>query len=359
MRLIIIRNENNSHYQLIKENYMKFWLRIVVIFYMMTNVSIANEVNVFSSRHYDSDIELYKKFTEKTGIKVNIISGKDAALQKRITEEGKDSKADLYVTSDAGRLSLFDKMGMFQNSISSVIKQKVPENLRSENWVAISKRARILFYSKDRVKQQELKNLRYEDLAKPEWKNRIVVRQSNNIYNLSWVASLISNNGIKETKKWTKGLVNNFARSPKGNDRAQILAVAAGEADLAIANTYYYALMLSGQKGKDQQEAAKKVLPFFPNSNDRGTHINISGVGILKNSPNPKNAITLIEFLLTKEAQTHIVNNTFEYPIIEGVEPNQLIQDMGNFKQDLNTNVNQYGLYLGEALKIMLQSGWK
>jgi iron(III) transport system substrate-binding protein len=338
---------------------MKFWLRIVVIFYMMTNVSIANEVNVFSSRHYDSDIELYKKFTEKTGIKVNVISGKDAALQKRIIEEGKDSKADLYVTSDAGRLSLFDKKGMFQNSISPVIKQKVPENLRSENWVAISKRARIFFYSKDRVKQQELKNLRYEDLAKPEWKNRIVVRQSNNIYNLSWVASLISNNGIKETKKWTKGLVNNFARSPKGNDRAQILAVAAGEADLAIANTYYYALMLSGQKGKDQQEAAKKVLPFFPNSNDRGTHINISGVGILKNSPNPKNAITLIEFLLTKEAQTHILNNTFEYPIIEGVEPNQLIQDMGNFKQDLDTNVNQYGLYLGEALKIMLQSGWK
>jgi iron(III) transport system substrate-binding protein len=338
---------------------MKFWLRIVVIFYMVTNVSVANEVNIFSSRHYDSDIELYKKFTEKTGIKVNVISGKDAALQKRITEEGKDSKADLYVTSDAGRLSLFDKKGMFQNSISSVIKQKVPENLRSENWVAISKRARIFFYSKDRVKQQELKNLRYEDLAKPEWKNRIVVRQSNNIYNLSWVASLISNNGIKETKKWTKGLVNNFARSPKGNDRAQILAVAAGEADLAIANTYYYALMLSGQKGKDQQEAAKKVLSFFPNSNDRGTHINISGVGILKNSPNPKNAITLIEFLLTKEAQTHIVNNTFEYPIIEGVEPNQLIQDMGNFKQDLNTNVNQYGLYLGEALKIMLQSGWK
>jgi iron(III) transport system substrate-binding protein len=338
---------------------MKFWLRIVVIFYMVTNVSIANEVNIFSSRHYDSDIELYKKFTEKTGIKVNVISGKDAALQKRITEEGKDSKADLYVTSDAGRLSLFDKKGMFQNSISSVIKLKVPENLRSENWVAISKRARIFFYSKDRVKQQELKNLRYEDLAKPEWKNRIVVRQSNNIYNLSWVASLISNNGIKETKKWTKELVNNFARSPKGNDRAQILAVAAGEADLAIANTYYYALMLSGQKGKDQQEAAKTVLPFFPNSNDRGTHINVSGVGILKNSPNPKNAITLIEFLLTKEAQTHIVNNTFEYPIIEGVEPNQLIQDMGNFKQDLNTNVNQYGLYLGEALKIMLQSGWK
>src|SRR5210317_1466112 len=339
---------------------MKFWLRIVVIFYMMTNVSIANEVNVFSSRHYDSDIELYKKFTEKTGIKVNVISGKDAALQKRITEEGKDSKADLYVTSDPGRLSLFDKKGMFQNSISSVIKQKVPENLRSENWVAISKRARILFYSKDRVKQQELKNLRYEDLAKPEWKNRIVVRQSNNIYNLSWVASLISNNGIKETKKWTKGLVNNFARSPKGNDRAQILAVAAGEADLAIANTYYYALMLSGSKGADQQEAAKKVLPFFPNQGDRGTHMNISGAGILKYAPNKENAIKLLEFLLTKEAQQHIVNNTYEYPMIEGIEPHKIIKDMGlAFKQDTKTEVANYGKYQSIALEIMLKANWK
>src|SRR5210317_427457 len=324
---------------------MKFWLRIVVIFYMMTNVSIANEVNVFSSRHYDSDIELYKKFTEKTGIKVNIISGKDAALQKRITEEGKDSKADLYVTSDAGRLSLFDKKGMFQNSISPVIKQKVPENLRSENWVAISKRARILFYSKDRVKQQELKYLRYEDLAKPEWKNRIVVRQSNNIYNLSWVASLISNNGIKETKKWTKGLVNNFARSPKGNDRAQILAVAAGEADLAIANTYYYALMLSGQKGKDQQEAAQKVLPFYPNQNNRGTHMNISGAGILKTSKNKLNAIKFLEFLLSKESQEHIVKNTYEYPIIKDFDSYELISKMNleiNFKEDLLTPVSDF-----------------
>src|SRR5210317_640081 len=338
---------------------MKFWLRIVVIFYMMTNVSIANEVNVFSSRHYDSDIELYKKFTEKTGIKVNVISGKDAALQKRITEEGKDSKADLYVTSDAGRLSLFDKKGMFQNSISSVIKQKVPENLRSENWVAISKRARIFFYSKDRVKQQELKNLRYEDLAKPEWKNRIVVRQSNNIYNLSWVASLISNNGIKETKKWTKGLVNNFARSPKGNDRAQILAVAAGEADIAIANTYYYALMLSGQKGKDQQEAAKKVLPYFPNQSDRGTHMNISGGGILKYAPNPENALKLLEFLLTEEAQSHIVKNTFEYPIIDNVEPSEIIKSMGSFKQDLSTPVEDYARFQAVALELMLRADWK
>ena len=339
---------------------MKLLIKIFATFFLLTNLSLSNEVNVFSSRHYDSDIQLYKIFTEKTGIKVNVISGKDAALQKRIIEEGSDSKADLYMTSDAGRLGSFNQKEMFQNSMSSIIKQKVPENFRNQNWTAISKRARIFYYSKDRVAKEELESLSYEDLSNSKWKNRIVVRQSNNIYNQSWVASLISNNGSKKIEKWTKEIVNNFARSPKGNDRAQILAVAAGEADLAIANTYYYALMLSGQKGKDQQEAAKKVTPFFPNQNDRGTHMNISGAGVLKNSPNPKNAIKLLEFLLTKEAQVHIVNNTFEYPIINEVEPNQIIKDMGNdFKQDLETNVNDYTKYQSEALEIMLRAGWK
>ena len=152
---------------------------------------------------------------------------------------------------------------------------------------------------------------------------------------------------------------DSFARSPKGNDRAQILAVAAGEADLAIANTYYYALMLSGQKGKEQKEAAKKVTPYFPNQNDRGTHINISGVGILKNSPNPENALKLIEFLLTEEAQKHIVENTFEYSILDNVKSHELIESMGNFKQDLKTPVSEFINYQSDAFKMMLISGWK
>src|SRR6056300_1975025 len=361
MRLIIIRNVNNNHSKVnnTKNKKMKKVTLILLTLCFLKSVTLANEVNVFSARHYDSDIQLYNKFTSQTGIKVNVISGNDKSLQKRIIEEGKNSKADLYITADAGTLGLFDLKGMFQNSMSPAIKSVVPANFRSKNWTGIAKRARIIYYSPERVSANDLNGMTYEALANPKWKGRIVIRQSNNIYNQSLVTSLIENNGKESTTIWAKNLVKNMARDSKGNDRAQILAVAAGEADLAIANTYYYALMLSGQKGKDQQEAAKKVLPFFPNSNDRGTHINISGVGILKNSPNPKNAITLIEFLLTKEAQTHVVNNTFEYPIIEGVEPNQLIQDMGNFKQDLNTNVNQYGLYLGEALKIMLQNGWK
>lgn len=341
---------------------MKKLLFTSIILSFFANSIFANEVNVFTSRHYDSDFQLYEKFTSITGIKVNVISGEDAALEKRMIEEGNDSKADLYITADAGRLGLFDKKGMFQNSISPIIKSNVPENFRSENWTAITKRARIIFYAKDRVSKDEIKNLRYEDLSKPNWKKRITIRQSNSVYNQSLVASLISNNGIVKTEEWVKGFVNNFARKPQDNDRAQILAVAAGEADIAIANTYYYALMLSGQKGKDQQEASKKVTPFFPNQNDRGTHMNISGAGVLKFSKNPENAIKLLEFLLTKESQEHIVNNTFEYPIIENIKPNELIKNTNlgnNFRQDLETPVKEYSIYQAEALKLMLKEGWK
>ena len=341
---------------------MKLILTIITTFSILISNLLANEVNVFSSRHYDTDIQLYEKFTNQTGIKVNIISGEDAALQKRIIEEGKDSKADIYITSDAGRLGLFDAKGMFQNSMSPLIIDKVPKNYRSENWTGISKRARIIFYSKDRVKNNEIENLNYEDLSNIKWKNRIAIRQSNSIYNQSLVASLISNNGIEKTKKWTEGFVKNFSKTPKGNDRAQILAVASGEADIAIANTYYYALMLSGQKGKDQQEAARNVTPFYPNQGNRGTHMNISGAGILKNSKNKQNAIIFLEFLLSKESQDHIVKNTFEYPIIKDFDSYELITNMNleiSFKEDLLTPVSDFAKYQPEALRIMLQSGWK
>ena len=338
---------------------MKLLAVLLFVISFFSNLAIAEEVNVFSSRHYDSDIQLYKKFTAKTGIKVNVVSGKDKALQKRIKEEGKNSKADLYITADAGRLGSFEKDGMFQTTTSPFIKKQVPETLRSNNWTGIAKRARIIFYSKDRVSKEEIKNLRYEDLGNEIWKNRIVIRKSDNIYNQSLIASLIQNNGKDKIQFWLKNFVSNFARSPKGNDRAQILAVAAGEADLAIANTYYYALMLSGQKGKEQKEAAKKVTPYFPNQNDRGTHINISGVGILKNSPNPNNALKLIEFLLTEEAQKHIVENTFEYSILDKVKSHELIESMGNFKQDLKTPVAEFINYQSDAFKLMLISGWK
>jgi len=332
----------------------------LLISFFATSV-FANEVNVFSARHYDSDIQLYEKFTAKTGIKVNVVSGKSKALEKRITEEGTDSNADLYITADAGRCGAFKAKGMLQGGLTSAsIISAVPKNFRTSQWVGIAKRARIVYFAPERVSGAELAGLTYESLADSKWKGRLVIRKSNNIYNQSLVASLVKNNGKGATADWAKGVVSNMARTPKGNDRAQIMAVAAGEADIAVANTYYLALMLSGKKGAEQQEAAKKVKPFFPNQDGRGTHMNISCAGLVKGAPNKANAIALVEFLLSPEAQEHIVNNTFEYPMITGVSPHPLVVNMGlDFKQDLKTKVVNYGKKQADALEIMLAAGWK
>ena len=328
---------------------------------IVSSFAFANEVNIFNARHYKADNELYSKFTNKTGIKVNLINGKASALEKRMIEEGTDSSADLYITADAGRCGAFKAKGMTQSGlVSPTIKSSVPKNFRTTHWVGVAKRARIIYYSPERVSGAELSGLTYESLADPKWKGRLVIRKSSNIYNKSLVASLIENNGKKSAAEWSKGVVANMARTPKGNDRAQILAVAAGEADIAVANTYYHALMLSGKKGEAQQSAARKVKPFFPNQQDRGTHMNISGAGMLKYAPNKSNAVKLIEFLLTPKAQEHIVNNTYEYPMIEGISPTSLVpgQDMA-FKQDLNTKVKSYGAKQADALEVMLAAGWK
>ena len=337
---------------------MRLIIFTIIFLINLSGVTFSKELNIFSARHYDSDVQLYEKFTAKTGFKVNVVSGKDKALQKRIIEEGEDCVADLYITADAGRLGVFEEKGAFQRVNSKGLKKAISSNFRSPYWFGIAKRARVIYYNPSRTNPPS--NLSYEDLADPKYKGKIVIRKSNNVYNQSLVASLIANNGKKKTAEWAKGLVNNMARKPKGNDRAQILAVAAGEADYAVANTYYIALMLSGKKGAEQQAAAKKVKPFFPNQDGRGTHMNISGGGVLKHAPNKANAIKLLEFLLTKEAQEHIVNNTFEYPMIDGVEPNKLIAQFGlGFKQDLKTKVSKYGRNQADALRIMTEAGWE
>ena len=334
----------------------------IILYFLLVGITgelFANEVNIFSTRHYDSDVQLYKKFTAKTGIKVNVISGKSGALEKRIIEEGSDSNADLFITADAGRLAAFESN--LQGGLNtSIIKSTVSSNFRTSKWVGIAKRARIVYFAPERVTGAELSGLTYESLADAKWKDRLVIRSSNNIYNQSLVASLITNNGKENIADWAAGVVQNMARDPKGNDRAQILAVAAGEADIAVANTYYLALMLSGNKGEEQQEAAKKVKPYFPNQNNRGTHMNISGAGLVKGAPNKANAIKLVEFLLSTEAQEHIVNNTFEYSMLSNVSPHPLVLNMGlDFKQDLKTKVANYGKKQADALEVMTGAGWK
>jgi iron(III) transport system substrate-binding protein len=235
---------------------------ITLLFLTKTNEEVQNEeVNIYTSRQYDADNFLYEQFTKKTGIKVNIISGKGSALIERLKAEGINSPGDVFFTVDAGNLANFQKQGFLQSIQSEIIKQSVPVELRGENdeWVAVAKRARVIFYNPELVSEGEIKDINYEDLASDVWKNGVAIRSSSNMYNQSLVSSLISNLGIDETEKWAKGLVSNFARKPQGNDRSQIMAVANKEASIAIANTYYVGIMLSGKGGEEQLNAAQKV----------------------------------------------------------------------------------------------------
>ena len=334
---------------------------ITVVFLSNTNEEVqSEEVNIYTSRHYDADDFLYEKFTQKTGIQVNIISGKGSALIERLKAEGTNSPGDVLFTVDAGNLANFQKQGFLQSIQSEIIKKSVPVELRGENdeWVAVAKRARVIFYNPELVSEDEIKDINYEDLANNAWKDRVVIRSSSNMYNQSLVASLISNLGIDKTEKWAEDLVANFARKPQGNDRSQIMAIANKEASIAIANTYYIGIMLSGKGGEEQLNAAKKVKIAFPNQTNRGAHINISGGGVLKYSPNRENAEKFLEFLLSEEAQSHIVNNTFEYPVLSSVDAHPLIAGFGNFKMD-NTSVADFGKYNPDAVKLMDRVGWQ
>ena len=336
-------------------------IQLILLFAFFVNLVTADEVNVYTSRHYDSDDALYEEFTEETGIKVNIISGKGSALLQRLKVEGKNSPADIFFTVDAGNLWKVQKEGLFQSIQSEKVLTEVPENLRGPNdeWTAIAKRARVIFYNPENVSDELVENFNYEDLADQKWNKRIVIRSSNNMYNQSLVASLIENIGEEATEKWAKKLVSNFARKPQGNDRSQIIAVANGEADLAIANSYYIGIMLSGSAGQEQLEAAKKVKMIFPNQDNRGAHINISGAGILKNAPNKDNANSFIEFLISNRVQKYMIDKSYEYSVLNDVAPSSEIAGFGtNFKED-QTSVRSFGELNPDAVKLMDRSGWK
>lgn len=316
----------------------------------------TGEINLYSSRHYNTDTELYDNFTKETGIKVNLIEGKDDELIERIKSEGASSPADILITVDAGRLWRADQAGVFAPITSQVIKEKIPENLRHPEgkWFGFSKRARVIMYNKDKIKPDQLST--YEDLADPKWKGKIIVRSSSNIYNQSLVASLIAVHGEKETEEWVKGFVANFARAPEGNDTSQIEAVASGVGDLALANTYYLARF-----GKSDQASAKDVFnqvkPFFPNQGDRGAHVNISGGGLIKTAPNPEGAIKFLEYLTSDSAQNFFAQGNNEYPVVQGIPVDPIVAAFGTFKDD-TTNVALYGENNAKAVEIMDRAGW-
>ena len=318
---------------------------------------LPNEVNIYSARQEALIKPLLDKFSEKTAVKVNLVTGKGDALLTRLINEGENSPADILLTVDAGRLYRAQLANVLKPIDSASISSLVPDNLKSSDdmWVGLSIRARVIIYSKDRVSAENLNS--YESLADEQWSGRICIRSSSNIYNQSMVAGMIAQNGLEKTEEWLQGFTANFARKPAGGDRDQIKAVAAGECDIAVANSYYLGHMLNSPDAS-QRSAAEKVSLFWPNQKDRGTHINISGAGITTSSKNTLNAEKLIAFLASDESQRWYAEKNNEFPIRENVEVSSILQSWGPFRAD-KINVTQLGEYNSEAIKAMDRAGWK
>lgn len=335
------------------------FLLSIIAFSCSMNKELPNEVNLYSQRHYAVDELQYKNFTEKTGIKVNVVKANADELIERLKNEGENSPADLFVTVDAGKLYNARQAGVLQKVPSKAINENIRRDLLDSDkyWAPITYRARIVVYSNERVSKSELST--YEDLANPRWKNRLLVRSSSNAYNQALMSSIVANLGGTTTEAWANGVVSNFARDPKGSDRDQVKAIAAGQGDIAIVNSYYIGLLLASEK-EEEINAGKSVSVFFPNQGpgDRGSHINISALGLTKNSPNRENAIKLIEYLTSEEAQAVYVNNSYEYPANSLVQPSDIVRAWGEFKID-KLNLNALGEFRSEAIKIFDKAGWK
>lgn len=315
------------------------------------------EVNLYTSRHYGTDEKLYDLFKQKTGITVNWVQGKADEIIERIRSEGSNSPADIFMTVDAARLWRAQNEGWFQPIQSETLSKNIPESLRDPEgyWFGLTKRARVIMYNKDKVDPKELST--YEDLANPKWRGKVLTRSSSNVYSQSLTASIILAHGIPETEKWARGLVANFARPPEGGDIDQIKAVAAGVGDVALANTYYLARLIKSDNPEDRA-VAEKVGVFFPNQEDRGTHVNISGAGILKTAPNKEAAIQFLEFLSGPEAQAIFAQGNNEYPVLSGAEIDSVVASFGTFKED-TINAASIGRVTPDALKVMDRAGWK
>ncbi len=332
----------------------KFLLLGVAIFLSLGH---AQEVNVYSARHYDSDTELFNLFTETTGIKVNLIEAKAEELIERVKSAGTNSPADVLITVDAGNLWRADEAGILDTVTSEVLTNAIPENLRHPEgkWFGLATRARVIVYNKETVTPEELSS--YEDLASDTWQGRVCIRSSSNVYNQSLLASIIASDGEEAAETWAQGIVNNLAREPEGGDTDQIKAVAAGECDVAVSNHYYLARLIASADPAEN-DVANAVGIFFPNQADRGTHVNISGAAVIAGAPNRDNAVAFIEFLASSEAQAIFAEQGFEYPVVANVPASSIIAGFGDFKAD-TLNVATYGENNPLAVQMMDRVGWK
>lgn len=316
----------------------------------------AGELNLYSSRHYDTDEKLYTDFEAATGIKINRIEGKDAEILERMKAEGANSPADVLISVDAGRIWAAQKDGLFQPIVSEALNARIPSNLRDPDghWYGFSQRARVVFYDKDKVAEPPKT---YADLADPKFKGMICARSSSNVYMLSLLAAFIEANGEASAKAWAQGLKDNLAREPEGGDTDQLKGVASGACPIAISNTYYWGRAL--RKQDDWAVAAKdKIGVVFPDQDGRGTHVNISGAGVAAHAPNKDNAIKFLEYLASDQAQKYFASGNDEYPVVEGLTTDSPIQQLGTFKAD-TINVAVYGLNQAKAQEIYNSVGYK
>jgi iron(III) transport system substrate-binding protein len=317
----------------------------------------AGVVNVYSHRHYDTDQELFRRFTESTGIPVNVVTASADELITRLENEGAASPADVLITVDAGRLHRAKERGLLQPVRSEVLEASIPEQLRDDDgyWFGLTQRARILVYHRARVQPEALSS--YEALAEPEWRGRVLTRSSSNVYSQSLLASIIAHQGEQAAERWAAGIAANLSRPPSGGDTDQIKAVAAGAGDVAIVNTYYLAKLIESQN-PEERRVAEQVGVFFPNQNGRGTHINVSGAGVTRHSPNRANAIRLIEFLAGEEAQRLFAEGNQEYPARAGVPWSDELRAWGEFRPD-TLELTRLGELNDQAVRIADRVGWR
>lgn len=316
----------------------------------------AQVLNLYTARHYQTDEALYANFTKETGIKINRIEGKEDELLERIRNEGASSPADVFITVDASRLEIADKAGIFAPAQSKLLESRVPPHLRTPNWLAFSTRARVIVYNPKAVKAEWVQT--YEDLADPRLKGQICVRSGSHPYNLSLGAALITHHGEAKTETWAKGVVANFARAPKGGDTDQLRAVAAGECGVAIANSYYVARLMRSTKPEDVKDMAALAV-VWPNQKTWGTHVNVSGAGLVKTAPNKASAVKFLEYLASDSAQAYFADGNNEWPVVKtAVVKNPALDKLGPFKSD-ETPLEKWAPNTAAAQKVFDRAGWR
>lgn len=313
-------------------------------------------LNLYSARHYQTDERLYENFTKQTGIKINRIEGKEDELMERLRNEGANSPADVFITVDATRLAVADSYGLFAPVKSKLLESRIPAHLHTDTWFAFSTRARVIIYNRSAVKAEDVQT--YASLADPKLKGKVCSRSGAHPYNLSLVASLIAHDGEAKTEEWAKGVVANFARAPKGGDTDQIKSVAAGECGVAVSNTYYLARLIRSDK-VDDRRMMERVGIVWPNQANRGTHINISGAGMVKTAKNPEAAVKFLEYLASDEAQRYFADGNNEWPVVPSVATNNpALEAMGKFKAD-ELPIGNLARNVAAAQKLLDRAGYR